>query len=303
MSDKKINWLIGVIVLLLIIFLVWPMIFGKKETAPALSLEEAITLAGDWVETSSPTYLFDGSNLSLVNAEEAECLNPPCYKIEFSFESAMAGYGDRSDAMVDQVITSHNIVVFIEGGDVVEVVIDDVYTELERQEEYIFENSGLDENNEEVALLTNNRDVNIAQTAGVVSFSPSEYTSVKVFFSNSLNDPEASDCQKVYPVYRQVKNIPAIGRASMGELLSGPTAEEKTFGYFTNINPGVSINDLKIENGVAYIDFSGELLANVGGSCRTMAIEAQIKETLKQFSTVSEVIISVNGEIEGILQP
>jgi len=41
----------------------------------------------------------------------------------------------------------------------------------------------------------------------------------------------------------------------------------------------------------------------VGGSCRVSAIRAQIIETLKQFSTVKNVVISINGRTEDILQP
>jgi len=41
----------------------------------------------------------------------------------------------------------------------------------------------------------------------------------------------------------------------------------------------------------------------VGGSCRVAAISAQIMETLKQFPTVKDVIISINSRTEDILQP
>lgn len=300
MSDKKINWLIGVVVLLLIIFLIWPVFFGDKEKAPALTLEEAVTLAGDWVETNSPTYLFDGSNLSLVDAKDIECPGTSCYRVEFSFESAMAGYGDRSDEIVAQVITSHNIVLTIEGSEVVEVVLDDNYVELEKENNELLEDEVVDGVDNETVSLSG---INTAQTASVASTLPPKTISIKIFFSNRINDPEALECQKVYPVFREIENVVAVGRASLLGLLSGPTEEEESFGYFTNINSGVEINDLKIEKGIAYVDLSNELLENVGGSCRTTAIKSQIEETLKQFSTVSEVVISVNGETEGILQP
>jgi len=65
----------------------------------------------------------------------------------------------------------------------------------------------------------------------------------------------------------------------------------------------VKIQSLSIENGVAKIDFSKELEQDVGGSCRVSAIRAQITETLKQFETVNEVIISIDSRVEDILQP
>ncbi|MFH1582463.1 MAG: GerMN domain-containing protein, partial [bacterium] len=66
---------------------------------------------------------------------------------------------------------------------------------------------------------------------------------------------------------------------------------------------GVEINSLSIINGVARADFNEQLEYQAGGSCRVGAIRAQITETLKQFPTVNEVIISINGRIEDILQP
>jgi len=41
----------------------------------------------------------------------------------------------------------------------------------------------------------------------------------------------------------------------------------------------------------------------VGGSCRVTAIRSQIEQTLKQFSTVQSVIISIDNRTEDILQP
>ena len=90
---------------------------------------------------------------------------------------------------------------------------------------------------------------------------------------------------------------------SMEELLKGVTEEEKNNGFFTNINSGVKINSLDLNNGILKIDFDDEIEFQVGGSCRVTAIRAQIIETLKQFSTVKEVIISVNGRVDDILQP
>jgi spore germination protein GerM len=41
----------------------------------------------------------------------------------------------------------------------------------------------------------------------------------------------------------------------------------------------------------------------MGGSCRVTAIRAQITQTLEQFSTIKNVIISVNGSVDEALQP
>ncbi|OGZ31887.1 MAG: hypothetical protein A2V69_00535 [Candidatus Portnoybacteria bacterium RBG_13_40_8] len=129
-----------------------------------------------------------------------------------------------------------------------------------------------------------------------------EFITVKVFFNNGNLDPEFS-CNKVFPVERQILKTEAVGRAALEELLKGPADSEKREGFFTSINPGVKIQSLVIENNIAKVDFDEQLEFQVGGSCRVAAISAQIRETLKQFPAVQEVIVSIDGRTEDILQP
>lgn len=129
-----------------------------------------------------------------------------------------------------------------------------------------------------------------------------EKIKVKVFFNNSKLDSEIF-CDKVFPVEREVAKTEAIARAALNELLKGATVMEKNESFFTNINSGVKIQSLTIENGIAKVDFDEQLNFQVAGSCRVIAIRSQITETLKQFPTVKDVIISVNGRTEDILQP
>jgi hypothetical protein len=129
-----------------------------------------------------------------------------------------------------------------------------------------------------------------------------EIIKVKAYFNNSNLDPEFS-CNKVFMVEREVAKTQATAKAALEELLAGPTEEEKSEGFFTSINTGVEIQSLTIQDGTAKVDFSDQLEYQVGGSCRVSAIRAQITETLKQFSTVENVVISINGRTEDILQP
>lgn len=136
-----------------------------------------------------------------------------------------------------------------------------------------------------------------------VKFNPNQKLTIKVFFPNKIKNPGMLDCSKVYAVERQILPTQAVGQAALTELLKGPTEAEKQDGYFTSINSGTKLNNLKIENGKAYADFDARLNENIGGSCLVTSIRSQITETLKQFPTVNEVIISSNGNVEGILQP
>ncbi len=135
-----------------------------------------------------------------------------------------------------------------------------------------------------------------------VTITPSQTTLVKAFFNNNNFDPEVS-CNKVFEVERRVPKTVAVARAALEQLLAGPSAREKAQGYFTSLNPGVKLQKLEITGGVAKVDFDQTLEQAVGGSCRVSAIRAQITETLKQFSTVKDVVISINGRVEDILQP
>jgi hypothetical protein len=141
----------------------------------------------------------------------------------------------------------------------------------------------------------------------------SEKVTVNIFFSNSQIDPSALHCDVAYPTEREVvisesvnddSNI--IGELiflSLSELLKGPTEDEKDLGFFTSINDGVLINSIVIRGGTAEVNFSEELDKNVAGSCRVTAIVSQITNTVLQFNGISNVIVSIGGRVNDVLQP
>ncbi len=135
------------------------------------------------------------------------------------------------------------------------------------------------------------------------SVAEEENVDVKVFFPNSKLNPDMKDCKLVYPVTRTIPKTEAVAKAALEELIKGLTQEDKDDAYFTDINSDVKILGLSIEDGVARVDFSKELEEGVAGSCKVESIRAQIEETLKQFDNIDSVIISVEGKVEGILQP
>jgi len=155
-------------------------------------------------------------------------------------------------------------------------------------------------------LTTTNVDV-VKQTASVGNISAGAVSTdpmmFRVYFSNRKFDPQGLKCDVVYPVLRTGAQTPAVGRAALTELLKGPTPAEAANDIFTSLNPGTKLQSLTIDNGIARVDFSSELGKDVGGSCMTSAIRAQITATLKQFPTVKSVIISINGAVNDILQP
>lgn len=141
-------------------------------------------------------------------------------------------------------------------------------------------------------------------------------TSVKVYFSNKIVDPNAEQCDLVSYVKREVQapvsaNEGGLEKIEEGEmiflalkeLLKGPTDQEIQSGFYTSINEGVEIESIYVENGQARIEFNEALNQGVAGSCRVIAIRSQIEKTVLQFPRIEKVIISINGNSEEILQP
>lgn len=128
----------------------------------------------------------------------------------------------------------------------------------------------------------------------------SDTTAVRAYFSSVARDPQSLDCALVEPVMRAVPRTGAPARAALEELLKGPTEAEVAAGARTSIPAGVRLTALSIVSGVAHADFSSELLAAAGGSCRVAAVRAQIESTLRQFSTVRDVRVTVAGRVDAL---
>lgn len=112
-----------IILLILIILLVSGIaVFRTCGPAPSAgpSVEEAENLAEEWMRNHCPTYTFDGSSLKLVSSEKAD----DSVEVTFSFQSAAAGYGERSDKMVAQVISEHETVITVEENRVISAITD-----------------------------------------------------------------------------------------------------------------------------------------------------------------------------------
>lgn len=136
-----------------------------------------------------------------------------------------------------------------------------------------------------------------------VTFASQGAQSVRAYFSSTAEDPETLNCEITYPVTRRIAQTTAPARATLEELFRGPTNAERQAGFTTSIPSGVKIGSLTIDDrGVAKLDLSGELRAASGGSCRVGAVRSQIESTLKQFPTVTSVVITVNGQVD-VLEP
>ena len=85
--------------------------------------EESRKFAEDFVR-NSPTFTFDGieNTLKLVNTLRPRC--PYCWVFIFEFDSAHAGYGDRTGQVLAEVITHHEASIAVEQLTVTSAVMD-----------------------------------------------------------------------------------------------------------------------------------------------------------------------------------
>jgi len=105
-------------------------------------------------------------------------------------------------------------------------------------------------------------------------------------------------------VPRRVSAEIPLAEAVLRELLKGPTAAERRQGLASLIPSGAALRSVSVtETGVARADFSEGLQQGIGGSMRVLGIRQQIEATLMAISGVTSVILSIDGQTEGILQP
>jgi hypothetical protein len=84
--------------------------------------EQAEDIARDLIE-KSPTFLHDGLRETL-KLDGIEKLDENTWSFTYIFECRHAGYGDRSDQVVAEVLTPHEAVVTVKENKVEKAVLD-----------------------------------------------------------------------------------------------------------------------------------------------------------------------------------
>lgn len=131
----KRRYIYGIVILLVILSAA---VFASAYIATPGNPEfraRSLSVARDFVENSA-TYAFDGSGLEQSGEfyiDSRACSG--CYAFMFDFTSSHAGYGDRTDEVVAQVLTEHTAHVFVVGGNVLSGILDGRW-DMIRQEGY-----------------------------------------------------------------------------------------------------------------------------------------------------------------------
>ncbi|HEX5416893.1 MAG TPA: GerMN domain-containing protein [Chloroflexota bacterium] len=115
---------------------------------------------------------------------------------------------------------------------------------------------------------------------------------------------------------RRIPKTQEVAAAVIGELLWGPVAASNATngipspaevlryaGRGPDWGPRVRLLGVSLASGVATVNFSKEMAAYGGGADRIRVIQAQVSQTLQQFSTIKSVHIAIEGQTQGVLQP
>jgi hypothetical protein len=116
---------IASLALVVVVFgLIGAMTFGAPA-APAegqYTADNAITTATQFVNAEN-TFKFDGMTDTL-NVKMNRTVSSGVFEIVAEFTSRHAGFGDRADKMVAEVLTPHTAVITVENGAVVSALMD-----------------------------------------------------------------------------------------------------------------------------------------------------------------------------------
>ncbi len=125
-----------------------------------------------------------------------------------------------------------------------------------------------------------------------------EYT---IFFADK-EGAHSGDCSQVLAAKRISDYTVDILNNAINDLIKGPLEnEEKT--AINNIPEGTQINSIFVDNNILKVDFNEKLQEGIGGSCMVISIMSQLEETLNSLGDFENIIISINGQTEDVLQP
>lgn len=138
-------------------------------------------------------------------------------------------------------------------------------------------------------------------TEPITQKEPQKTLDLTVYFSkeNDSSDPAGVRC--AHAIKRTVPYTTGVARAALTELFKGPFVSEKQQGYYSCIiSTDITIRNIEIKDGIAFVDLSKEYTDGCGGaSTCSQAARNAITNTLLQFPTIKKVEILIEGVPEG----
>ena len=113
---------------------------------------------------------------------------------------------------------------------------------------------------------------------------------IKLYF---IQFNEKTEKMYLSPVVRKVEKKSVLEN-TIKELIKGPTPLEKKKGLLSAVPPDLKLNNVRIKNRIAELDFNGVIERGASGSILLNRID-QIVYTATQFPTINSIIIKING--------
>ena len=113
-------------------------------------------------------------------------------------------------------------------------------------------------------------------------------------YNGVITGPKAG-CDIVRMIYRYVEPTPAILNATLKELFAYNQEFDYLPGNYVAKQEKLKFEKVTLENGLAKIYLTGEVV--YAGVCDDPRLTIQVTETAKQFETVKDVQIYLNGEL------
>jgi hypothetical protein len=100
---------------------------------------------------------------------------------------------------------------------------------------------------------------------------------------------------KLFSTERTIPATPGVGKASLEQMLAGPSAAESAAGLRSQIPAGTSLRGLNISSGIATVDLSSSFGSSASPSTIALRV-AQTVYTLTQFPQVTGVRFELAGQ-------
>jgi len=123
---------------------------------------------------------------------------------------------------------------------------------------------------------------------------------IKLYFHNEKLNPNQEDCNKVFPVTRQIPKTTAVATAALLELFKGTTPEEEAKQFFSfpaKDTEGI-LKSVNIKNGAAYVNFTKRMYEQMGTATTSCGggFFSSVEQTLKQFPSVKKAYYAIEGD-------
>ena len=136
----------------------------------------------------------------------------------------------------------------------------------------------------------------------VAAFSSAAFgqRTIKVYFHNEKQNPNQTDCNKVFPVTRTIPDTFGVAKAALEELFKGTTKEEeeKDFLGFPPAETKGILKSVNVKNDAAYVNFTEKVYEQLGTATTSCGggFFAMVEKTLMQFQNIKKVFYAIEGK-------